>query len=201
MGNKTWSAAINVAGAKERGVAGQYVEPATGAYKVKVTGTELYEKDGRESVQVQTVIVGGEFDGVETRIYLGLDMEKGGNKRSWRGALLSIGFTDAELDAGEITIAAETLNGAEGFIYYVQKNPDDKTSQSERNFITPHQYAQLTADVSPTSPAVNAPAARTVAARTAAPAAAPAAGVPAMNVPQPTGAAARLRGMAAARQQ
>ena len=199
MGNTNWSAAINVAGVKERGVAGQYNEPATGAYKVKITGTEEYEKNGSVSVQVQTVIVGGEYDGSETRIYLGLDLSKPGNQRSWRSALLSIGFSPADLDAGTITVGAETLNGAEAFIYYTAKDKDDASSQSQRNFITPSQYEQLTASSAPTAPAVNAPAARTVA--PAVPSAAVAASTngaaPAMNVPQPTGAAARLRGMSA----
>jgi hypothetical protein len=193
MGNKNWTAVIDVAGVKERGVGGGYVEPTTGAYKVRITGTEEYEKDGTKSVQVQTVIVGGDFDGVETRIYLGLDLSKAGNQRSWRGALASIGIDPSELDKGAVTIGADTFDGAEAFIYYKQKDVDDPKSQSQRNFITPAQYANLTAEAAPTAPAT-----RPVGASAAKPAAA---SVPSMTVPQPTGAAARLRGMAATRQQ
>ena len=189
MGNANWSAAINVAGVKARSPGGGYTEPATGAYKVKITGTEQYEKDGKQSVQVQTVIVGGEFDGSETRIFLGLDLSKSGNQRSWRAALASIGVSDSQLDSGVLTVNNQLFDGAEAYIYYKAKSPDDANSQSQREFITPSQFATLTSQT-------GAPAAATSGATI--PAAAGA--VPAMNVPQPTGAAARLRGMAASRQ-
>ena len=200
VGNTNWNAMVNVANVRERGTGGR--QPETGAYKVKITGTEEYEKDGKVgSVMFQTVIVGGEFDGVETRLYIGLDMSKVGILRSWRAALASIGIPADDLDRGDLNIGGETFNGAEAYIYYTRKEPSpDGKSQSDREFITPAQYANFTADAAPTAPAVNPPAAR--AAIPAVASKGPATvSVPAMSVPQPTGAAARLRGMAAQRQQ
>ena len=192
MGNTNWSAVVNVSGVTERGVKGSgFKEPETGAYKVRITGTEEYEKNGNKSVMFQTVIVGGDFDGSETRVYCGLDLSRPGNQRSWRAALASIGIPATDLDKGDLSVGADTFKDAEAFIYYERKEPGpDGKSQSDRNFITPSQYASLTADASPTAPATRPVA--TPAGKTA---------VPAMTVPQPTGAAARLRGMAASRQQ
>lgn len=191
MGNANWSAVVNVAGVSERGTKGNFKEPETGAYKVRITGTEQYEKDGKQSVMFQTVIVGGDFDGSETRVYCGLDLSRPGNQRSWRAALASIGIDAATLDKGDLNVGADTFKDAEAFIYYERKERgEDGKSQSDRSFITPAQYASLTADSSPTAPAT-----RPVTA------AKPSASVPSMTVPQPTNAAARLRGMAATRQQ
>jgi hypothetical protein len=193
MGNTNWNAVINVADVRERNVGGGFVEPVTGAYKVRITETEQYEKDGKTSVKFQTVIAEGEFAGSETRLFIGLDMSKDGNKRSWKTALLSIGIPADQVDAGNVSIGAETFKDAEAFIYYKAKNPDDATSQSDRQFITPTQYANLTSGK--TAGATAAPAATaTVAAKSLNGSA------PAMSVPAPTGAAARLRGMAASRQ-
>jgi hypothetical protein len=188
-GNNSWTATINVAAVAARNVGGGFVEPTTGAYKVRITETEQYEKDGKSSVKFQTVIADGEFSGSETRLFIGLDLSKDGNKRSWKTALLSIGIPAAEVDKGDVSIGADTFKDADAFIYYKAKNPDDATSQSDRQFITPEQYAKLTSGEAGGSKAAVA----------AAPVSASVPSV-AVSVPQPTSAAARLRGMAASRQ-
>lgn len=189
MGNTNWSATVNVASVAARNVGGGFTEPTTGAYRVRITETEEYEKDGKKSVKFQTVISEGEFAGSETRLFIGLDLSKDGNKRSWKTALLSVGIPAAEVDKGDVSIGADTFKDADAFIYYKAKNPDDATSQSDRQFITPEQYAKLTSE----GGASAAPAAKS---------APSAASVPAVSVsvPQPSSAAARLRGMAASRQ-
>jgi hypothetical protein len=186
MGNTNWSATVNVASVAARNVGGGFTEPSTGAYRVRITETEEYEKDGKKSVKFQTVIADGEFAGSETRLFIGLDLSKDGNKRSWKTALLSIGIPAAEVDKGDVSIGADTFKDAEAFIYYKAKNPDDAASQSDRQFITPEQFAKLSSEGGASAP---------VAAKAAA-------SVPAVSVsvPQPTSAAARLRGMAASRQ-
>ena len=70
---------------------GAYVEPVTGAYKVKITLTEAYQKEDRTSVKFQTVIAEGEYQGTEMRLFIGADLSKLGNLRSWKTAILSVG--------------------------------------------------------------------------------------------------------------
>ena len=187
MSGNNWQTNINVANVAARNVGGSFVEPATGAYKVKITGTEMYEKEGRQSVKFQTQIVGGDFDGTETRLFIGLDLTKVGNQRSWKTAMLSCGYTADQIDIGDITIGSDSFDGREAFIYYKAKDPNDATSQSDRQFITPQQFATLTG--ASETPAKAAPA---KAATVAKPAAAPA-----MNVaaPKPTGNAASIRNL------
>lgn len=133
----------NFAGVAERNVGGTYKEPETGAYKVKITEVEANEKEGKSSVKFQTVIADGEFAGSETRLYLGTDLSKAGNLRSWKTALLSVGHTPAQVEAGEIEFDAEAMKGQTAFIYYKAKDPNDATSQSDRQFITPEQFARI----------------------------------------------------------
>lgn len=141
----TWQKTINVAGAGVRGVPGQgFNEPTTGGYLVKITKAEAYEKDGVvSSVRFSTAIEGGEFEGTDIRIFIGLDETKQGNRTSWRTALLSCGYTPAQLDAGDIEMGPETFEGRTAYIYYKAKDPNDSTSQSDRRFITPDAYASL----------------------------------------------------------
>lgn len=209
--NKNWQLLLNVSSVRERGAA----MPATGAYKVKIVDSEPHEKDGRiSSIVFKTVVTEGEYLGTEVLIWIGNDTAKVGIIRSWRTALASIGVPAADMDAGDLNITGDVFLNAEGYVY-VERLPDaeDGKPRANREFITANRYAQLkaaaaaapseapTMTVTP-APAVNppAPAARAVVASPA-PVAAPVAAVPAMTVPQPTGAAARLRGMAAARQQ
>lgn len=182
----SWNASINVANVAARNVGGGYAEPETGAYKVKITGTELHEKEGRQSVKFQTQIMGGSFDGSETRIYIGLDLAKVGNQRSWKTALLSCGYDASQIDVGDLSISADTFDGKEAFIYYKAKDPNDSTSQPDKQFITPQQYATLTgATAAPAAPAASAKAKLG------------ATSAPSMTVttPQPKGGAASIRNM------
>lgn len=143
MANGNWTLKANFAGVAERNVGGGYREPETGAYKVTITGTEQNEKEGRSSVKFQTVIKGGDFDGVETRLFLGTDLSKQGNLRSWKTAMLSVGYTPAQIEAGEVEFDSSTFEGKTAYIYYKAKDPNDATSQSDRQFITPEQHQRL----------------------------------------------------------
>jgi hypothetical protein len=138
-----WTLKANFAGVAERNVGGGYKEPETGAYKVKITGTEQNEKEGRSSVKFQTVIAEGDYQGSETRLFLGTDLSKQGNLRSWKTAMLSVGFTSAQIEAGEVEFDSGTFDGKIAYIYYKAKDPNDATSQSDRQFITPEQYQRL----------------------------------------------------------
>jgi hypothetical protein len=151
----------NLAGVGVR-TGGQFVEPATGAYKVKVTEVLPYEKDGAvNSVRFQTVIVGGEFEGSEVRVFIGTDLAKPGNQKSWRTALISTGKSAAEVDrlSGWGT---EDFDGKTAFIYYKAKNPNDETSQADKYFITPDAYANHTGNAAKASAAASGGATMTV---------------------------------------
>jgi len=139
-----WNMDVNLAGVAARSPGGTFVEPATGAYKVKVTATEAYEKDGKSSVKFQTVIEGGDFAGTEVRLFLGADLSKMGNQRSWKTALLSAGYNSASIEAGQISIGDKTFENKTAYIYYKAKDPNDPTSQSNREFITAESFATLT---------------------------------------------------------
>lgn len=163
---------VNLDGVAARTGPGAYVEPETGPYAVKITGTEAYEKEGKTSVKFQCVIDESEFAGSETRIFIGTDLSKVGNQRSWKTALLSVG----QRADGTLNIAATQFDGKRAYIYYKAKDPNDASSQSERTFITPEAYQTLKANApgapapaSAPAPATPAPAA-SGSASTAAPA-------------------------------
>jgi len=140
----TWNMEVNLAGVAARAPGGTFVEPATGAYKVKITATEAYEKDGKSSVKFQTVIDGGDFAGTEVRLFLGADLSKMGNQRSWKTALLSAGFNAGQIEAGNVQIGEKTFDGKTAYIYYKAKDPNDPTSQANREFITSESFTSLT---------------------------------------------------------
>jgi hypothetical protein len=141
-----WNMDVNLAGVAARAPGGAFVEPATGAYKVKITATEAYEKDGKSSVKFQTVIEGGDFGGTEVRLFLGADLSKLGNQRSWKTALLSAGYNAAAIEAGQISIGSKTFEGKTAYVYYKAKDVNDPSSQSNREFITPESYATLSGE-------------------------------------------------------
>lgn len=152
---------------------GGYVEPVTGAYKVKITGTEAYQKEDRTSVKFQTVIADGEYQGTEMRLFIGADLSKLGNLRSWKTALLSVG-SSADVN----TIRADQFDGKVAYVYFKAKDPNDASSQSDKQFITPEAYASLTGAGKQTASIGSG----TVAA-------------PAMNVAPQPGGSNKLRGM------
>ena len=153
----TWNMDVNLAGVAARAPGGTFVEPETGAYKVKITATEAYEKDGKSSVKFQTVIEGGDFAGTEVRLFLGADLSKLGNQRSWKTALLSAGYNAGAIEAGQINIGSKTFDGKTAYIYYKAKDPNDPTSQSNREFITPESYATLSGEAPAAAGASAAP--------------------------------------------
>lgn len=119
----------------------------TGAYKVKITGVTENIREGEmeaKSYMVQTVVVGGDYDGSETRLYLGKDLQKQGNIRSWKAALLSIGTKPAALEGGSIRFDTDDLVNKTAYIYFKAKDENDPTSQPNREFITPESYNSIT---------------------------------------------------------
>lgn len=173
----SWNIQANLAGVAARSAGGTFVEPPTGAYKVKITGTEPYQKEDRMSVKFQTVIAEGEHAGTEMRLFIGGDLSKVGNQRSWKTALLSIGMASNTLESGLVNIGEDTFKDKIAYVYFKAKDPNDSNSQSDKQFITPEAFATLTGQMQ------QAPAAAPVAV-----------GAPAMNVaPQPGGS--KLRGM------
>ena len=143
---KEWNLKATFAGVQARTNVGGtgFQQPTTGAYRVKVTeAIKNVKEDGKESIRFQTVFIGGEFDGVEQRVYIGCDISKAGNLRSWKTALLSCGYSAAQIETGEIDLGSETFVGREAFVYYKAKDENDPTSQPDRQFITPESYASF----------------------------------------------------------
>jgi hypothetical protein len=138
----SWGFTANFNGVATRGVRGEGTEPTTGAYKVKIISTESYNNDS--SVKFQLAIADGDFAGYECRIFIGTDVAKTGNLRSWKTALISAGYSKEQVEAGDVPVNEETFSGKDAFIYYKARDPNDANSQTERNFIVPDQFKALT---------------------------------------------------------
>ena len=180
-----WGFTANFQNVAARGVPGAGSEPTTGAYKVKIVSTESYNNDS--SVKFQLSISEGDFAGYETRIFIGTDVAKTGNLRSWKTALLSAGYAKETVEAGEVNVGEDTFAGKEAYIYYKARDTNDASSQSERNFISPDQFKSLTGTGAIVGEKVSTNTAKVPAMNVAAPAAA-------MPAPK-SGGAASLKAM------
>lgn len=133
---------VNLSGDTARNAGADFSKMPTGAYKVTIT--EVADHPNGNSKQIQTVIAAGEFSGAQQRVFLGNDFTKTGNRRSLRGALLSVGVPAAKLDAGDYGFSWDAqFNGKTGYIYFTAKDENDANSQSKREFITPEAYQQF----------------------------------------------------------
>jgi hypothetical protein len=197
--NTQFALTVNLSEVAARtGIPGQGgIDLPTGGYKVKVTEAGVYEKEpGRQSLRFLTVVTEGEFAGTEVKpgIYIGLDLSKPGNLRSLKTALMSCGYTAAQLEVGNINIDASTFMDREAFVYIKAKDANDPSSQGDKQFITPQAFAQLSG-----SAAGSIAATTTVAAPKASlgtPVAAPSlGGSPAMSVTAPKPSGGGLRAM------
>jgi hypothetical protein len=202
MATEQWSAVVNAAGVGIRNPGGEYKPLPQGAYRIKVTETKQHKSEkGGLSILVQTQVTEGAQAGEQARVYLGLDFSKDGVKKSWRAALLSIGFSADQIDAGDMQIGSGTFEGAQGFLFVKHRQKGEEV-EVNHDFITEQQYLTYTESLESTeAPVVSTVVEAPVKSAIAAPAKATAkAEVPAVSVTVPTpagGAAARLRGMTA----
>lgn len=144
-----WVLAVNVAGVKP-------MEPGfpkipTGAYAcvVKDTNQKASSTPGNPpNIEVEGVITEeGEAKGIPIRMFLGTDLTKDGNKKSWRSFLLGVGASPAILDQQTLNLSDELLVGKTFYIYNKQapegaKRDDGKPAYDDRTFIAPDYYAQ-----------------------------------------------------------
>lgn len=139
MSSTTWQFEANFDGVAARNGAAS-VTPATGAYEVTISEAAGYEKDGAiNSVCFKTFVNEGEFKGAEVRIFIGTDLSKAGNQRSWKTALLSCGLNPQ----GKVSFAESTFKGKKAYVYFKAKDADNETSQPEKYFITPEAFTSL----------------------------------------------------------
>jgi hypothetical protein len=178
-----FSIAINVAGAAPYAGPGQIVEPKTGLYDIVVKEASLYTKEetGNQSIKFVVSIAGGEYAGSEHWIFVGLDTEKPGIQRAWATAFHSLGFTQAQIDAG-ITITGKTFANRKAFMNFKASDPETG-KKANREFATPTAAKAFRASQASTGnedvgSGAHVPEVSNV------------------TVPAPTGAANRLRGMA-----
>lgn len=178
---------VNLAGVPVRntGGSGGYAEPTTGAYKVKITNSDVYTKEGGDSTSIrfQCVIADGDFAGTELRVYIGTDLTKVGLQRSWKTALLSAGMNGNLIENGNIgVLSADQFDGKMAYIYYKAKDVNAGIAYPSREFITPDAYAALHSETLAQRGSTNVATVTTT---------------PVMNVaaaPQP-GGSTKLRGM------
>lgn len=178
MGN--WTLPVALAGVKPMDPTRMGL--ATGPYEVTILDSDA--KASNDPTKPPNVVFDvqvtepGEFTGATTSVFMGTDMSKKGNQGAWKALLLGIGATPAQVEQ-PITVGPQTFNGKKAYLYVVERDPNDKQSFENRNFITKEKYLSLKA-----SPAAHA-----------APAAAPTAAIPSNGaIPQPGG----VGGLAAA---
>jgi hypothetical protein len=198
MASEMWSAVVNAAGVSIRNPGGEYTALPQGAYKVKIVETKEHKSEKGLSILVQTQVTEGPNAGEQARVYLGLDFSKDGVKKSWRAALLSIGFAAEQVDSGDMQVGPSTFENASAFLYVKHRQKGDKT-EVNHDFITESQFLSYTEqkDAPQVDVVVSAPVKAAIAAP-AAPAAKAAAAAPAVSVTVPTpagGAVNRLRNL------
>lgn len=162
----TWSLSVNVAGVKPF-EPGAFQRLPTGAYRVSVKDTELEQKDVSKHPALRFDVVveeEGDFKGVQTRVYVGTDWTKEGNRKHLRSLLLGVGANPQALDSGVINIDQSMVIGKMAYIYVEEapegeKRADGKKAYDNRNFIAPAYYEKWrTENAIPQGPQANQPA-------------------------------------------
>lgn len=120
------------------------VTPATGAYEVVIASAGPHKKEDGSvaSIVFDGSIVGGDFGGSTIKVWVGTDITKAGNKRSWKTALLSIGTPQSQVD-GPLRFNEATFKGKKAYLYFKAKEEGVENSQRESYFITPDAFASL----------------------------------------------------------
>lgn len=120
----------------------------TGVYEVTITDSDSKASNDPSkppNVVVECVVKDGDHKGSSVSVWMGTDVSKKGVLRSWRGLLESIGAPTAALDAGNLTVGPETLGGKTAYLYIVARNPDEKDSFDQRNFVNKAKADQIKA--------------------------------------------------------
>jgi hypothetical protein len=123
--------------------------PVTGAYEVTISHAGPHKKeDGTTaSILFDGTIVGGDYAGSVIKVWVGTDLSKAGNNRSWKTALLSIGTPSSQVD-GPLRYGEATFKGKKAFMYFKAKEEGVENSQRESYFITPDAFASLKGNAS-----------------------------------------------------
>ena len=157
MGN--WALKVNVAGVApfEPGAFQRFPE---GAYAVLITDSDLKQaKDpgGAPNLIFDVKIVeAGAAQGVTTKLYVGTDWSKEGNKKHMRALLLGVGASPAILDNGEVDLAASMFVGKTAFIYNETREGKDEQGRAlldNRNFVAPAWYEKKKTEMAQAKPA------------------------------------------------
>jgi hypothetical protein len=118
------------------------VDLPSGAYEAAVTGTEKTAKNGKESVRFDLVTTEGPVKGAPFSIWVGCDVSLKGNLINWKKALASAGAKAEALDR-KLSISDQVFAGKKLYVHVKAKNPDEKDTYDERNFITRESYDTL----------------------------------------------------------
>ena len=123
--------------------------PVAGAYEVTISAAGPHKKEDGSiaSIVFDGTINSGDFAGSTIKVWVGTDLSKAGNKRSWKTALLSIGTPASQVD-GPLRFNEATFKGKKAFMYFKPKAENDANSQRESYFITPEAAASLTGTAS-----------------------------------------------------
>lgn len=135
--NANWNFNVNLSGLRApTGAAAQLPE---GYYKATVTDAyTLNDKPGR--VIIKLTVSEGEFTGTVRTTGLGIPKsETDGVRYYWRGMLESIGYTPAQIDAGEVGMNRALIVGRTAVFHYV---PGDKEAgvYEAVNFLPPADW-------------------------------------------------------------
>jgi hypothetical protein len=129
-----------------------------GPYAVQIVSSELKPSSDpgkAPSLHFEVKLMEGEAQGQPTKVVIGTDFSKDGNKKHLRGLLLALGANPQALDSGPVNLSADMFNGKQAYIYVSAPTGTykDKTTGEEkpstigdRNFIAPAFYQQKKAE-------------------------------------------------------
>jgi len=135
--NANWNFNVNLSGL--RAPTGGAPQIPEGYYKATVTDAyTLNDKPGR--VIFKLTVAEGEFTGTVRTTGLGIPKtDQDGVRYYWRGLLESIGYTPAQIDAGEVGMNRQLIVGRTAVFHYV---PGDKEAgvYEAINFLPPADW-------------------------------------------------------------
>ena len=147
--NRSWSISTNLSGLQAPTGGGVKVEQ--GYYKGEVVDMyERAEKPGRIVIKLK-ISEGPAVGAIRTD---GLNIPKDGQDKVryyWRGFAESVGYTPAELDAGEVELSLTSFKGRTCHFFYTPKDMSSNGYDSI-DYLPPVEWTQRAAAFTPAAP-------------------------------------------------
>lgn len=137
--NREWGFDINLSGVTAGASVNKNVP--TGYYSFKVDDMyELTDKAGR--IAIKLMVTEGEYAGAIRTDWI--SMPKGPDDKVryyWRCLAESVGYTAAQLDAGNVKFTRDTFVGRTGGMHYAAKNEAAGQQYERITYLTPSEFS------------------------------------------------------------